>query len=461
MSQGMKTTKGGGCLGMTAALIASTVVVAVVMDIVLVLPFFFHEGVQGGAKATGTSKGENDSDSTWEGQLQAYRQAAKTKGDDQNQWKHGQLTVWKNGQPHVYLNGADGKMTEQNNRPWDDSTIIYALLAFTGISAGLLIAGIFLFVPGIFRTPIPKPNQGADEQKSKEKAVPPEIPKTASQKDSDGNSDKTFSSGGGGPAYGNVDPFDIFRSVFGDCANRGIFDEFFAGGKAANPVTFAAIGKERQKEKLQKNKILLIANSRFPLPLVSESGRGEWTSGLGLCLVRRPDGTHYVHRDFVTQEKKQFWCETHTLEVSVNQASDILLPANRSRGSRESRLIQLGEDDNREWIYQEFHRDINRFRAVPGRIESAEPYGHPCKTNHQETAKGTGVRLDNIMKTVKGAMGTQPFVTLSSSDPKISAIWDDIQKAKVRVHLTRNAQIATSFNLAANTVTFAVIGTEC
>jgi hypothetical protein len=73
----------------------------------------------------------------------------------------------------------------------------------------------------------------------------------------------------------------------------------------------------------------------------------------------------------------------------------------------------------------------------------------------------TQTELDNIMAQVKGAMGAAQSLTLHNTDPKITAIWGDVQKAKVRVHLTRNAQIATSFNLAANTVTFAVIGTEC
>jgi len=70
----------------------------------------------------------------------------------------------------------------------------------------------------------------------------------------------------------------------------------------------------------------------------------------------------------------------------------------------------------------------------------------------------TQTELDNIMAAVKGAMGAAQSLTLPSTDPKISAIWGDVQKAKVRVHLTRNAQIATSFNLASNSVTFTVIG---
>jgi len=70
----------------------------------------------------------------------------------------------------------------------------------------------------------------------------------------------------------------------------------------------------------------------------------------------------------------------------------------------------------------------------------------------------TQTELDNIMAAVKGAMGAAQSLTLPSTDPKISAIWGNVQKAKVRVHLTRNAQIATSFNLSQNTVTFTVIG---
>jgi MoxR-like ATPase len=70
----------------------------------------------------------------------------------------------------------------------------------------------------------------------------------------------------------------------------------------------------------------------------------------------------------------------------------------------------------------------------------------------------TQTELDNIMAAVKGAMGAAQTLTLHSTDPKITAIWGDIRKAKVRVHLTRNAQIALSFNLAQNTVTFTIIG---
>jgi MoxR-like ATPase len=70
----------------------------------------------------------------------------------------------------------------------------------------------------------------------------------------------------------------------------------------------------------------------------------------------------------------------------------------------------------------------------------------------------TTQELDKIVAAVKAAMGPSQTINLSSTDPRIVSIWGDIQKAKVRIHLSQKAQIATSFQMASNTVTFAVIG---
>ena len=69
----------------------------------------------------------------------------------------------------------------------------------------------------------------------------------------------------------------------------------------------------------------------------------------------------------------------------------------------------------------------------------------------------TKQELDKVVVAVKAAMGGSQTIVLSKTDPRIASNWLVVQQAKVRIYLSQEAQIATSFQLASDTVTFAVM----